>query len=201
MTDSPPTFTAAARRRQIIAAAITTVNEVGYPRTSLAEVARRAGVAKSAVIYYFGTRDALLLQVLEHVWGDLGESLTTATARHDEPTARLRAYVEAYLAHLDSHRAEIAAGAEIAVSHRGADGTPVYLAVDGDDTALLRDILDRCMAAGSVRQMPLDVAVLLVEHVIDVPTTALQRDLDADLSLLLPEVATTLLRGLAADPI
>ncbi|MGC5629442.1 TetR/AcrR family transcriptional regulator [Georgenia sp. Z1344] len=199
MTASPTSFTAAARRRQIVAAAITTVNEVGYPRTSLAEVARRAGVAKSAVVYYFGTRDALLLHVLEHVWGDLGVALAAAAGRDEEPTARLRAYVEAYLTHLDSHRAEIAAGAEIAISHRDADGTPVYLTVDTDDTALLRDILDQGMAAGVVRRMPLDVAVDLVEHVIDIPTTVLQRDLGADLGALLPEVATTILRGLEPD--
>ncbi|MGO1509768.1 MAG: TetR/AcrR family transcriptional regulator [Actinomycetaceae bacterium] len=196
---SPSTFTGAARRRQILAAAITTVNEVGYPRTSLAEVARRAGVAKSAIVYYFGSRDALLLHVLGEVFGALDASLEQAVAAHDEPVARLRAYVEAYLAHLDTHRAEITAGVEIAVNHRDPSGTPFYLTGGEDDAALLRGILRDGMAAGSLRRMPLDVAATLVEHVVDVPTTTLQRDLDADLGPLLPEITAMVLRGLVAD--
>lgn len=195
----PDTFTGTARRRQILTAAITAVNAVGYPRASLAEIARRAGVAKSAIIYYFGTRDALLLQVLQHVWGTLEARLAEAVAQHDAPMPRLRAYVEAYLAHLDTHRAEISAGVEISVSHRDADGTPIYLTGSDQDYPLLKEILREGMAVGALRTMPLGVAVMLVEHVVDIPTTALQRDLDADLGPLLPEITGLVLRGLAAD--
>ncbi|MGC5615613.1 TetR/AcrR family transcriptional regulator [Georgenia sp. Z1491] len=193
------TFTGAARRRQILDGAISAVNEVGYPRASLAEIARRADVAKSAVVYYFGSRDALLMHVLEHVFGHLETALAAAVAPHEGPTARLRAYVEAYLHHLDTHRPEISAGVEIAVSHRDAKGTPVYLVVSEEDSALLRGILGDGMASGELRRMPLDVAVSLVEHLIDAPTTLLERDLDADLAPMLAEIPGLVLRGLAAD--
>lgn len=192
--DVAPTFIEAARRAQILRAAIDTVNEVGYPRASLAEIARRAGVAKSAIVYYFSTKDALLLGVVDVVFTALDGALRGAVAARSTPADRLRAYAEAYLAHLDAHRAEIAAGVEIVVSHRGSDGVPLYLTGTLEDSALLRDILADGMAEGVFRRMRLDIAVDLVEAVLDVPTTQLQRDLAADLDELLGEVVDVVMR-------
>lgn len=193
------TFTEKARRAQIVQAAIDTVNQVGYPRASIAEIARRAGVAKSAIVYYFGTKDTLLLHVVEHVYTELDKVLVQSVAPHSEPAARLRAYAEAYLAHLDAHRAEMAAGTEIVVSHRGADDVPLYLTGTDEDSALLREILSDGMERGVFRPIPLLIAVSLIESLLDLATTELQRDLTANLTDLLPEIVTIIFRGLAND--
>lgn len=191
------TFTETARRAQIVQAAIDTVNEVGYPRASLSEIARRAGVAKSAIVYYFATKDALLLHVVDHVFATLDGLLRQSVAAHADPEPQLRAYAEAYLDYVDTHRAEIAAGVEIVVSHRGADGVPLYLTGTDEDSALLRGIVAEGMEQGVFRPVPLRVAISLIEAVLDLPTTELQRDLEADLTDLLPEVVTIIFRGLA----
>lgn len=198
-SSASPTFTEQARRAQIVRAAIDTVNTVGYPRASLAEIARRAGVAKSAIVYYFGTKDALLLHVVDHVFAALDERLRHAVEAHADPEARLRAYADAYLAYVDDQRAEIVAGVEIVVSHRGADGIPLYLAGSEEDSALLRGILGDGMEQGVFRPVPPRVAVSLVESLLDLATTELQRDLGADLDDLLPEIITIIFRGLASD--
>ena len=52
-----PTFTETARRAQILACAIGAIAESGYGRASLAEIARRAGVSKGVVSYYFTSKD------------------------------------------------------------------------------------------------------------------------------------------------
>ncbi|WP_420112492.1 TetR/AcrR family transcriptional regulator [Pseudactinotalea sp.] len=196
-TAAPVTFTERARRAQILEAAISTVNEVGYPRASLAEIARRAGVAKSAIVYYFATKDALLMHVIEHVFEAMDRALVDAVAPLTDPQERLRAYVIAYLEHVDGHRAAVTAGIEIVVSHRNADGVPLYLAGTEDDSALLRGILREGMEQGAFRSIPLEVAVAMVEALLDVPSTALQRDLDADLSHVLPEIVTMVFRSLS----
>lgn len=194
-TDSQ-TFTERARRVQIVQAAIDTVNQVGYPRASIAEIARRAHVAKSAIVYYFGTKDALLLHVVEHVYTELDEQLEKSIAPHSEPDEQLRAYAETYLNHTDTHRAKISAGAEIVVSHRGADGIPLYLTGTDEDSARLREILAAGMDRGIFRPLPLHIAVGLVESLLDLATTELQRDLTVDLTDLLPEIVTCIFRSL-----
>lgn len=194
------TFTEQARRSQILDAAIRTVNRDGYPRASLSRIAGEAGIAKSAIMYYFDGKDDLLLQVVDHVYAELGVRLAEAVGEHEQPRARLDAYMHTYLDHVGAHRAGIAAGAEIVLSHRTAEGTPLYLTETGEDSALLRGILEGGMAQGVFRPMPSGVAVDLVQSLLDLSITALQRDLEADLSTLVPEILTVISRGLATDP-
>ena len=51
--DGRRTFTDLARRAQIAQCAAEAIAEVGYADASMAEIARRAGVAKSVVSYHF----------------------------------------------------------------------------------------------------------------------------------------------------
>lgn len=194
--EHPPTFTEAARRAQIIDSAIATVNELGYHRASLAEIAKRAPVAKSAIVYYFGSKDALLLHVLDQVFSALGAAVEAAVTTEVTPDARLRAYAESYLSHIDTHRREVAAGVTIVVSHRDADGTPLYLLQSDEDTALLRSILSDGMDAGTFRSMPLAAAVTIAESLLDLAITTVQQDLDSDLAELNAEIIEFVFRGL-----
>lgn len=191
-----PTFTEAARRAQIVAATITTMNDLGYHRTSLAEIAERARVAKSAIVYYFGSKEHLLMQVLDQTFSALDTAVEAAVSAESTPPARLRAYAQSYLTHVDAHRVEVAAAVTIVVSHREADGTPMYLIERDEDTALLRSILSSGMDAGVMRRMPLADAVHIVEALLDLAITAVQRDLDADLATLIPEILRFISLGL-----
>jgi AcrR family transcriptional regulator len=177
------TFIETARRRQLVDAAVVTVTEVGYHRASLAEIGRRAGIAKSAVVYYFASKEGLLLELVGTVFGALGERVLAAVDGVTEPIARLTAYSEAYLAHIDAERRNIAAAVEIVVSHRTADGTPLYLVNDESDTALLRSILHSGIASGAFQPLPLDIATGFAE---------------SDLSELRAHAVPLLLRALGA---
>lgn len=194
------TFTANARRAQMIAAAITTVNEIGYHRASLSEIALRAGVAKSAIVYYFGAREWLLLSVVDEVFRHLGQEVAQIALAETEPAARLAAYLRAYLDYVGSHRDEVTAGVEIVVAHRTEDGTPLYLTGTEEDSRVLRDILKAGMDAGVFRRMPLPVAISIVEAVLDVGVTEVQRDRTADLTPFADETVAFILRGILVDP-
>lgn len=197
--DGSVSFIEAARRRQLIEAAIATVNQIGYHRASLAEIASRAGIVKSAVVYYFASKEGLLLDLVGTVFGSLGESVLAAVDGIEEPSSRMRAYAEAYVGHVDAHRHAIAAAVEIVVSHRTADGTPLYLVEDDDDTALLRSIVRAGMEQGAFTRMPLEVATGLAESVLDRAITLVQRKPDIDLGELRAHVVPFLFRGLGVD--
>ncbi|MEJ1089111.1 hypothetical protein WDU99_12380 [Microbacterium sp. Mu-80] len=99
--------------------------------------------------------------------------------------------------YVDANRAEVTAGIEIVVSHRTQDGTPLYLLGTEEDSRLLGEILATGMETGAFRRMPLNVAVSLVEAMLDVCTTELQRDATADIEPFATETITTPLNGFA----
>ncbi|MBV9711803.1 MAG: TetR family transcriptional regulator, partial [Ktedonobacteraceae bacterium] len=65
-----PTFTEAARRTQIIECAIETIATLGYAQASLAQIAKRAGISKGVIVYYFKSREELIKQVVKAIFTD-----------------------------------------------------------------------------------------------------------------------------------
>ena len=61
---APATENNEARRLQMLRAAAELICERGFSETRIADVAKRAGVSSALVIYYFGTRDRLLVDAL-----------------------------------------------------------------------------------------------------------------------------------------
>ena len=55
-----------ARRIEMLRAAAKLICERGFGDTRIADVAKRAGVSSALVIYYFGTRDRLLVDALRY---------------------------------------------------------------------------------------------------------------------------------------
>ncbi|MGP0032492.1 MAG: TetR/AcrR family transcriptional regulator [Acidimicrobiales bacterium] len=66
-----------ATRGQIVDAAIASILELGFYRASSNEIARRANVSWGSIQYHFGSREALLLAVLE----ELNQRFTTLVSR------------------------------------------------------------------------------------------------------------------------
>lgn len=65
-------------REQVIEAAIASILEVGFYRSSTNEIARRAGVSWGALQYHFGTREALLLAIVDELARRFIESVGAA---------------------------------------------------------------------------------------------------------------------------
>src|SRR6195952_5953875 len=63
---APATENNEARRVEMLDAAASLICERGFGDTRIADVAKRAGVSSALVIYYFGTRDRLLVDALRH---------------------------------------------------------------------------------------------------------------------------------------
>jgi AcrR family transcriptional regulator len=78
------------RRRGILDTAAAMLTEMPVAKVSLNELSRRAGLAKSNVLRYFESREAVLLQLLDCAWQEWlarldGELLTTVEP--DSPSA------------------------------------------------------------------------------------------------------------------
>lgn len=63
---APATENNEGRRVEMLRAAAELICELGFGETRIADVAKRAGVSSALVIYYFGTRDRLLVDALRY---------------------------------------------------------------------------------------------------------------------------------------
>lgn len=187
------TFLEAARRSQIIDAAIDVVNAVGFARTSLSRIAAQAGTSKSVVSYHFDGKEELLEQVVERVFGEVGDVVLTEVEKESGWSAKLAAYVRAELAVMRDHRARILAAHEIVISHRRPDGTPAYLEHEGN-TALLDAILRGGQQTGEFGSFDVRVASVTVTHAVDGALTLAQKDPTTDLDSHAQHLVPLLLR-------
>ena len=68
---APATPSNEARRNQMLRAAAELICERGFGETRIADVAKRAEASSALVIYYFGTRDRLLVDALRYSRAEL----------------------------------------------------------------------------------------------------------------------------------
>ena len=205
-TDSEPSgqrasFIEAARRQQIVEAAIATVNDLGYHGASLAQIAARAGISKSIISYHFDGKEDLLLAVVNHVFERAGEQIEAAVGRESTPSDKLVAYARTYLNFIADNRTQMIAAMEVAVSHRDANGVPLYLTESEEDTALLRAVVEAGQRSGEFRA-DLDpvVVVTTIVHALDGALTRTQMHPDTDLATWVDQLVPMLLAALGTQP-
>ncbi len=91
--------TAAGRRgrERILQASIELITDVGIDRVRLAEIARRAGMSSGQVMYYFDSKEHILLETL--AWREQQETEERRVALPSVPVGwpRLRLFVDLYL--------------------------------------------------------------------------------------------------------
>jgi len=86
------------RREQLIEVTIDSLAEVGYVGTTLAEIARRAGVSPGLVSHYFDDKDGLLEAAFRSLSRSLWARVRAKLALGHTPRARVQAVIDVNLA-------------------------------------------------------------------------------------------------------
>lgn len=86
------------RRRQLIDATIESLAEIGFNASTLAQIARRAGVSPGLVAHYFGDKDGLLEATLRFLSLRLYRATALRLREARGPRARVQALIDANLA-------------------------------------------------------------------------------------------------------
>ena len=79
------------RRRQLLELATELFSERGFPAASMDELARRAGVSKPVIYDLFGSKEGLLVTVIEELGDELNTTVAAAVANRTGPAELLRA--------------------------------------------------------------------------------------------------------------
>ncbi|WP_329123305.1 TetR/AcrR family transcriptional regulator [Streptomyces sp. NBC_01465] len=88
---------AAPPRETVLAAAMAAIAEHGLDKLTMAGLGRTVGMSSGHLLYYFRSKDELLLQTLEWSEEQLGMERRSALARQVPVRARLDAFVDLYV--------------------------------------------------------------------------------------------------------
>jgi AcrR family transcriptional regulator len=121
-SDRPESFTRTARRAQIVTCAIEVIAEVGYPRASIRRIAGRLGIAMSAVLYHFGSKDNLIDAIVEHMYRAMLALVIPALNAETTATGKLNAYIRSSIAYFATQRLALVAIVTTATNYQSGDG-------------------------------------------------------------------------------
>ncbi|MGW0395855.1 TetR family transcriptional regulator C-terminal domain-containing protein [Streptomyces sp. NPDC003042] len=84
-------------REDVLVAAMATIAERGLEGLTMAGLGRQVGMSSGHLLYYFGSKDELLLQTLEWSEAALGGERRALLSRRGSVRERVRAYVDLYV--------------------------------------------------------------------------------------------------------
>jgi AcrR family transcriptional regulator len=170
--------------------------ERGFAGTSIAEVARRAGVSKGVVTYHFPTKEDLLGEVVTSLYSDAGNQITEATGDSDSVIGELATYIRSNLAFVADHPRHVRAVMEVGANMRPADGPP-----GGEDplSAHLRELIERGQASGEVAEVDAGVFAVTIRASIDAAAARAAVDPTADPRSHAEHLVTIVRRALRAE--
>ncbi len=168
-TGEKQSFITEARRAQIIDAAITTLDEIGYVNASLAQIARRAGISTALISYHFNDKSDLMNQTLMALLADSTSYVTERLKAGKTAREKLRIFIESRLAYQGTHPRHNTALVEIVFNARTPENVPYYkLADDEDDpvTYALEQLLSEGQAGGEFREFDVHIMANAVQGAI-----------------------------------
>jgi TetR/AcrR family transcriptional regulator, fatty acid metabolism regulator protein len=121
------TFTQRKRRDQLVECTIEAIVELGYPRTTVAEVARRAGVSKGVVTYHFPAKDDLIQAVITDVIAEMAQYLEPRLRAADPlqyPERFVAAYLTNWTGYIQTHGRDVLALVRVYNTFRDETGRP-----------------------------------------------------------------------------
>jgi len=106
-------------RERIMTAVVESISEVGFQKTTAAEIARRAGITWGAVQHHFGGKDGILRAVLEDSFQRFAARIADVPAEGTSLETRVGLFIDRAWAHFcsDHYRSTF----EILLSYANAD--------------------------------------------------------------------------------
>ncbi|MEU5715909.1 TetR/AcrR family transcriptional regulator [Streptomyces sp. NPDC020403] len=177
-TPSPtPSPGGLALKAELVDCAVDVLVELGFAGTSVAEVARRAGISKGVVTYHFPTKEDLLSEVVTSLYREAGEQISQATGDSDSVIGELATYIRSNLTFVADHPRHVRAVMEVAANMRPANGPP-----GGEDPLSdhLRELIERGQATGEAADVDARMLAMTIRAPIDAAAARAACDPTAD---------------------
>jgi TetR/AcrR family transcriptional regulator, fatty acid metabolism regulator protein len=157
------TFIEGVRRAQIIECAADVIAESGYARATMAEIGRRAGIAKSVISYHFADKSELMREIIRTGIETYDKLVESRTAAESTASGKIRAYLAASADFMTAHRSLNLAIVELAFNGLGPDGQPLRATMPMEvHSASFEQVLRDAQASGELRDFDVQVMAGLV---------------------------------------
>lgn len=187
------------RRSQIIAAAARVLSQEGFDRTTLSRVAAEAGVSKGLVPHHFGSRDDLMVAVVETLLPGLREATAVGVDLAAPVPDVLRAFVSATARLHLTHRTELDAVEQVVRNLRDTAGRPVFtLELYESIYQAQEDLFRRGQDEGSLRRFDPRVMAVTYQGAVDVMLAYLAARPDVDPEAYATELADLVVAAVVA---
>jgi AcrR family transcriptional regulator len=183
---------------------IDAIAELGFPRASVAEVARRAGVSKGVVTYHFAAKDDLIQAVIADVLAAMAghmEARLVAAEPLRFPEKFLAAYLAAWIEFYRTHGRELLALVRIYNGFRDESGRPnPAFGARAGDIAMVERVLRLGQDRGSLGSFDARVMATVIKAALDDLLTQYADDPGLDLEAYGAELAGLFERATRPDP-
>ncbi|MFG1965139.1 TetR/AcrR family transcriptional regulator [Nonomuraea sp. NPDC049028] len=150
---SPRTVDKAARRKEILTAAVRVFARKGFAATRIDDIAAEAGIAKGSVYLYYDSRDALLEAAFEGYRTMSAAIFDRALNGCGPALERLAEMVREVLGVLTARREPARIMVDLWAASRDAEGSLVDMAaVYGDARAVITELLRQAAKEGVLRE-------------------------------------------------
>ncbi|MGN9838058.1 TetR/AcrR family transcriptional regulator [Nonomuraea sp. H19] len=192
MPSESPTFIEQARRAQIIECAIQVLATQGYAHTTMARIAKQAGISTGVISYHFGGKDQLIQAVVAEVARLATDMMVPRILAQATASEGLRAYIESNLEFMRLHRQPLLALVEIITHATREEGDPGPYAAQAEAAITdLEKVLDWGRRTGEFRDFDKRSMAVAIRGAIDAVPARLITDPDFDLDVLAREFVTT----------
>jgi AcrR family transcriptional regulator len=92
-------------KEEILKAALWCFNKKGYHKASVEEIAKKAGLTKGAIYYYFKSKKHLFIELLHHVFEEYNKKLAKDIAYGSikDPVGKLKFLIKKDLGYIEKH--------------------------------------------------------------------------------------------------
>jgi AcrR family transcriptional regulator len=175
-------FTAAARRAQIVDATIETIAELGLNQASFARIAERAGLSSTRLIsYHFAGKDDLMEAVVDEVFSTAGQYIAPFVLAEPTPAAKLRGFIRGSARFYTEYRRHVVAVRDVWANFRRPDGTQRFgLEAHEPEFEVVSQILREGQIRGEFREFDPRVVAITLRHALDGLATLVATTPDLD---------------------
>lgn len=161
-------FIGEARREQIIEATIQTLDEIGYVKSSLAQIAKRAGISTALISYHFEDKNDLMNHLLAKLLEESTLSILKRVHQETTPERKIEAFITESLMYQGTHPERNTALIEIIFNARTPENVPYYKLSDENDTLMdeLKAILHEGQTSGSFGDFNTDIMASMIQGAI-----------------------------------